>query len=303
MSIYALVENAALTASPDMLITLGLGVTCAISVFCNFFLSEKLKSMSRYLPLINTFSAAGKGSGKPVGILIDRSGKMISFVCEPNPKNKGLLDRDNYTLINPDLVKPSARSRFPGSPEILFYPMPGFLPVGFHESAALVQTAKKIRENDLLNWLPSELNVLVLLFDGNSDLLEDCKTMVTDAIKVKSSIPALFLDESFDDIDDFENINDEQLETIAKHLMNTILDFRRELAITPVRCEPVYLNEAADLCTVGITGNSVASLLSLQEQGDRAERLDFFDKHKDLIIIVAGIVAIPLLYYMVMKFV
>lgn len=300
MSITAL--SGLMTTDVSTVLTICGGMIIGGSILANISFYERIKKLRKNNPLMSVFEEASRGNKKPVGVLVDKSGTMIPFVCDTSNKNKGLLDKEGYTLINPDLVKPSARARFVGTPDILFYPMPGYVPMGFHESAALIQLAKKIRKNPMLNWIPSELAVITLVFDGTGDILEDAKTIIADSIKfLDIEIPEQFTNsELFDEETDLEDLSEEQVEYMAKQLMSEVLEFRKEIKVTPIKCEPVYLSEASELCSVGMTGTSVASLLSLQEQGDRADKLDWFDKHFTKILVLAGVLIIPLLYYLVM---
>ena len=102
-------------------------------------------------------------------------------------------------------------------------------------------------------------------------------------------------------IPEIEEVDEEQIEYAAKKLMDEIVSFRKEISCSPIKCEPLYLTEAAELCTVGVTGHMVSNLLTLQELGDKKEQLDFFDKHWMKVLLICGILMIPLIYYMVIN--
>ena len=175
------------------------GITIISSVVAAY-LYMKLDRLKKYARLSTILEEAGN---RPIGVIVDRAGKQAPFICEQNQKNKGLLNHNNYTLVNPDLAKPQARSKLFGS-EMLYYLLPHFFPFGFTESAALVQTAKKIRENDMLNWIPNEIAVLALLFNGTETLFDDCKTVIESNLKFGDEIPAGLLTEP-----DEEELEDE----------------------------------------------------------------------------------------------
>ena len=193
-----------------------LAVVAVVAVVSSVYMWNELGKLKRYSKLSTILASAGS---HPVGVVVDRAGKQIPFVCEQDPKNKGLLSHDNYTLVNPDLVKPSARTKLYGS-EMLYYPLPHFFPFGFTESAALVQTAKKIRENEKLSWIPSELTVLCLLFNGTQTLYDDCRTVIENSMRFGDEIPDIFLTEpiddeigdEYDDVDEFEEGEDDEVE-------------------------------------------------------------------------------------------
>lgn len=97
-------------------------------------------------------------------------------------------------------------------------------------------------------------------------------------------------------------VTSEILDDAAEQLQHDIMDFRKEMEITPIRTEAVSLSEAASLCTIGTTGNDVSTLLALQEQGDRANSDDQkIEKYFMYAIIIMVIGIIPLIYHMVMK--
>jgi hypothetical protein len=186
------------------------GVTIISSVVAGY-LYMKLDRLKKYSRLSVMLEEAGN---RPIGVIVDRAGKQAPFVCEQNPKNKGLLDHNNYTLVNPDLTKPSARSKLFGS-EMLYYMLPHFFPFGFTEGAALVQTAKKIRANEMLNWIPSEVTVLALLFNGTETLFDDCKTVIESNLKFGDEIPIGLMTEpveEYEDEEEEEEIEEEEEE-------------------------------------------------------------------------------------------
>lgn len=186
------------------------GVT-VISSAVAAWLYMKLDRLKKYSRLSVILEEAGN---RPIGVVVDRAGKQVPFICEQNVKNKGLLNHNNYMLVNPDLAKPSARSKLFGS-EMLYYPLPHFFPFGFTESAAIVQTAKKIRANEKLNWIPNEITVLALLFNGTETLYEDCKTVIESNLKFGDEIPEILLtepDEEYEEGGFSEDEPEEELE-------------------------------------------------------------------------------------------
>lgn len=96
-------------------------------------------------------------------------------------------------------------------------------------------------------------------------------------------------------------VGDDEIEFAAKMLMGEIISFRKEIECVPIKCEPLYLTEAAELCTVGATGNMVQNVLTLQELGDKKEQVDWMDKHWMKVVVGLIILMVPLVYYMVMN--
>lgn len=97
-------------------------------------------------------------------------------------------------------------------------------------------------------------------------------------------------------------VDSELLSECTERLMQDVIDLRKEIGLIPIHTDPVSFNQAASLCTIGTTGNDVSTLLSLQEQADRADSMDQkIEKYfmYGIILMIIGI--IPLIYYMVMK--
>lgn len=86
---------------------------------------------------------------------------------------------------------------------------------------------------------------------------------------------------------------------VVKIFTQKILDLRQELKVTPRKCQPVSLNEAAQLCNVGTIGATVTDLITLQEQGDKRDMQDFLDKHMPHLIAAGMIIAFMVVGYMI----
>ena len=93
----------------------------------------------------------------------------------------------------------------------------------------------------------------------------------------------------------------EDKENAAEKLVDKIIEYRKTMKIKTISCKPVSFLEAAELWTSGMTGHMVSSLITLQEQGDKKDQIDFLDKHIGKIILIVIICMIPLIYYQVMK--
>lgn len=208
----------AVTAISPLVIVLTVSTT--ILGMISFVYYDKHVKIKKYAYLVEMMAKAENkgGTPKPLAVVVDRSGMMIPFISEPDDRNKGLLKNDNYTLINPDLVKPSARLKFFRGPEMLFYPLPGYFPLNIHSSAALIQLAQDFRENKYFNWIPNEIDVLSLLFNGTNTLYEDCLTVINNAAKFGNEIPEFLLNDDYEEDEEveYEEIEEEAEEEIEE---------------------------------------------------------------------------------------
>jgi hypothetical protein len=86
---------------------------------------------------------------------------------------------------------------------------------------------------------------------------------------------------------------DDELDYAAKELANSIREIRNMQKVTPAHADVVYLQDAAELCNVGITGNMVYSILLKQIKADMYNKMDdILKKYGWLFAIVAGSLAI-----------
>lgn len=244
------IVSAVTAISPLVIVLIVSTIVLGVAVF---YLYDKQMKINKYAHLITMMAKADNKGGlpKPLGIIVDRSGKMIPFICEPDARNKGLLD-DEHTLINPDLVKPSARSKFHRGPDTLFYPLPYFFPMSIHNSAALVQLAKGIRNNKYFNWIPNEVSVLCLLFNGTNTLYKDCLTIVDNAVKFGNEIPEFLLSDDYEDEEEYEEVEEEYEEEVEEENDDIIEGEYEEI-------EEEVENTEEDLLSEIATGEEVKS--------------------------------------------
>lgn len=88
---------------------------------------------------------------------------------------------------------------------------------------------------------------------------------------------------------------------ISERLMQHIIDKREEIKLNPIKTKATSLAEAQELAVVDMTGHTMSTILSLQEQFDRANADDQkIEKYFMYAIILLVIGIIPLIYYMVM---
>lgn len=102
-------------------------------------------------------------------------------------------------------------------------------------------------------------------------------------------------------MNEIKEVSEEEIDFAAKVLMDRILEFRKEIDVEPIKCEPFSLNEAAELCSVGETGNMVSNLLSLQEQADRAALQDWFETNYAKILVLVIVLMVPLIYFILVS--
>ena len=85
------------------------------------------------------------------------------------------------------------------------------------------------------------------------------------------------------------------IERVSQRLAEKILAYREEIKLISIQSEALCLSEAADLCSMGLTGSMVSNLLTLQEQGDKRDLVDFLDKHMSKIIAFCMVVGVVVL--------
>jgi hypothetical protein len=93
----------------------------------------------------------------------------------------------------------------------------------------------------------------------------------------------------------------EEVEYATQQFMTDIIAFRKEASITPIRCEPVCLTEAARNCSVAVTGNNVSSLLALQEEKDKQDQEDWLSKNIGKVIVLMAFAVLPIIAYMIIN--
>lgn len=88
--------------------------------------------------------------------------------------------------------------------------------------------------------------------------------------------------------------SDDDIDYAAKELAASIRKIRAESKVTPANADVVYLQDAAELCNVGATGNMVYAILLKQIKADAFNKIDdLMKKHGwliALIVIMIGLV-------------
>lgn len=149
-------------------------------LLCMYLISVINRS-KKYGYLTNMMGACMQ-KNKPLGLIVDRAGQVIPVMIERDERNRGLIKHKELTLIHPDMALASVtRMRIKNGPEMVLYPLPFFFPFSVHAASALVQIAESIRKDPDFSWLPSELRVIELLFNGTDTFERDCRMVVTDA--------------------------------------------------------------------------------------------------------------------------
>lgn len=142
---------------------------------------------------------------KPLALIVDRAGQVVPVMIERNEKNKGLIKHKDLTLVHPDMAHASVtRMRFKNGPETLLYPLPFFFPFSIHAASALTQVAEEIRKDPDLNWLPSELRVIELLFNGSETFERDARMVVMGATVNGYPIPESWYPVEEDEEEEFD---------------------------------------------------------------------------------------------------
>src|SRR5690554_6488286 len=112
-------------------LSLIIGFVAVVAVLGCFVLQGKLNKFKKYGYLIDIIDECIT-KHKPLGFVVDRSGKMIPFVVENNIERPGLAKPPkgtNYTLVSPDMVKPHASMELLNGPKVLMYALPYHFPI------------------------------------------------------------------------------------------------------------------------------------------------------------------------------
>ncbi len=174
-----------------------LGVTC--------YLADKLKKIRSYAGMVEVMSECKDGT---MGILVDKGSNLIPFSVEYDLKNRGLVKDKRFTLLHPDLAKMDVRHKLKGGPDVVFYPLPGFLPFSIQTSAALVQLRDDLKKDPRFSWISDELALLAAFFNNSESFPIDVMQIVKDSVSFGDEIPDGYLDEGINE-DEFEEDDEE----------------------------------------------------------------------------------------------
>lgn len=188
----------------------GLGVTTLFFAGIAFYLLDKQKKQKKYAWLVEVMAECQEN---PMGMVVDKGGRMIPFVVEHDTKNKGLLQHKKYTLVHPDMTAPNTKHRLAKGPELSFYPLPGYLPFSIQSSAALVQLAEKLRNDKRFSWITHELDLIALVFNNTESFPRDAKQLINNCVAFGDEIPDDYLNRiDEDEYEDEEEFQDEELQ-------------------------------------------------------------------------------------------
>ena len=95
-------------------------------------------------------------------------------------------------------------------------------------------------------------------------------------------------------------LSNEDRDRAADKLVNIVIDYRKKMKLKTIACKPTSFLDAVELCTPALTGNMVKNLMTLQEQGDSKDVIDYLDKHIGKIILIVILCMIPLIYAQVL---
>lgn len=94
---------------------------------------------------------------------------------------------------------------------------------------------------------------------------------------------------------------EQELDSIVNQFMDDLIELRKEANSTQLSTEAVYLADAENLCTIGITGNDVSAFLSMQEEKDKQEQENWIDKNYWKLLAIFAPIAILILGYVIIK--
>ena len=178
--------------SPMVMILAGIAM---ILFFAVLFQTAKLKKytgnsfVGLYLDCYN--------SGSPLGMIYDKSNKIIPFKVESATRNDGLVEAPTkWTMLAPELVNSSSHARISGGPEISTWVMPYSMPVGIDSTAALCNLAKIIKKHPRLGKFGNERKIISLLCDNTKAFEYNCAGFASIYYsKYKDRLPKEYLDQ------------------------------------------------------------------------------------------------------------
>lgn len=189
-----------------------LGITTLFFSGATVWLLDRQKKQKKYAWLVDIMAEC---IDKPMGMIVDKGGKILPFVIEHDKKNKGLLEHKRYTLIHPDLTPPETKHKMVKGPETEFYPLPGYFPLSIQDSAALVQLARDMRKDPRFSWISHEIKLLALLFNKTESFEKDARQLIKGAVVVGDEIPDDYLDRE-EEYEDEEYTEDDEQEDISE---------------------------------------------------------------------------------------
>jgi hypothetical protein len=187
-----------------------MGIIIAILFLLCTYLLDKMSRGKRFGYFAQIMGECAK-KNRPLGLIIDRSGTIIPIEIEKNEKNKGLIKHE-LTLVHPDMSPSNTKMRIRNGPETVIYPMPFFFPFNVHSAAALTQVAENIRKDPDFNWMPSELRIIELLFNGTETFERNAVKVIHGAIVNGYPLPESWYTEA-EKAEDEEAEEDEEDET------------------------------------------------------------------------------------------
>lgn len=188
-----------------------MGLIIAILFLLCMYLLDKVSRAKKYGYLTQMMGECMK-KNRPLGLIVDSAGTIIPIEIERNEKNKGLIKHE-LTLVHPDMSPSNTRMRIQNGPETVIYPMPFFYPFNVHSAAALTQVVENIRKDPNFNWMPSELRVVELLFNGTDTFERNATKVIHGAIVNGYPLPeSWYLDAEKEDEDEGEEEEEEEEE-------------------------------------------------------------------------------------------
>lgn len=159
-------------------------LVAAVAVLGCFILQGKLNKTKKYGYLTYIISEC-MDKHKPLGFVVDRSGKMIPFIEENSIERPGLAKppKDTkFTLVSPDMVKPHASMELLNGPKVLMYSLPYHFPISVQSAAALSQLGRLIGEHPRLSRFNNDIKIVELLFNNTETFGPNCRAFVESSV-------------------------------------------------------------------------------------------------------------------------
>lgn len=96
----------------------------------------------------------------------------------------------------------------------------------------------------------------------------------------------------------------ERIAEIVADLHYNIIQIKRDMKVTRVKPNTVYLPDAAEICNIGTTGNQVHQILTRQKNLDAMNKTDdLLAKYMPYLLVMAACAAIVLITVLVLDYV
>ena len=237
-----------------------LGVICIV-LFAGVLLQTKKLNRYKGNPFVDMYLDCEE-SGAPLGLITDKSGKVLYFKVERSEKNDALLESPSrWTMITSDISNEVAQSRINGGPELNHYFMPFPFPVSIKSAAALCGVARMVREHPRLSILRNERDVISSMCDNTKAFEYNCAAIISTYIDGDNCdrLPKEYLQDGkqtkkpVESITTQENIEtDENVETQEDNVDGAFISFEDAPAVIEQPVQPKKVEKSGFLAKLAL---------------------------------------------------